>query len=575
MQDNMSAGGESSSEVASPSIVAHESNEADETLSSAWQEYDVLDQARHHPEEEYAAAQHPPRGYINAAPMALSIMRRQRGTGEDYRAKDRGDDVVAAAAADRRVPAAYPPSDYPPEYKFTSGVPPQSTQQQRPNPPNNIQDYHPRVAPWEQDEEYFHHRYYYRNNTINNPYNYGNSYGFRTGYSVVGGGGHHAPMPSFLEDAYIRRHQEMGYEGEMGMMQYRYMPKNKSRDNISASDHGPRTRGGLSASLPPRPSTGARQQDTNGPRSQASSPPSSQPAPIQVPPQSSSQPPPIQVPSNSSPQRRMSGAGGRAYQEMDWKQDRLWREDDHTQTTRVDLNPEADQYQQVVVPTNKNHAVQARVNLVGRQSDNTCVQDCSPSNPSNPCVYHKSIPPPQHPQQLPSHPQHTSRQPKKKKSVSFSSLQVRTYETILGDNPSCSTGPALGLGWRYDPSHLNASVDEYERRHKQSDSQPVDLVLHRYEREAILLNTGYTRHDLADSVRGITKVKNRRRQTVHNLPVAWLEERVEAGRRVLKRWILNKDRTRSLYDDWKRQQENSSSSRQEGNFQRRLSSASF
>jgi len=554
MQDNMSAGGESSSEVASPSIVAHESNEVDETLSSAWQEYDMLDQARHHPEEYTAPAQHyHPHGCaINAAPTALSIMRRQRGNSEDYRVKERGD--VAAAAMDRRVPVVYHPSDYPPEYKFTpGGMPPQPPQQQS-NPPNIIQDYHPRVAPWEQDEEYFHHRYYYQNTTSNHPYNYGNSYGFRTGYSGMGGGGnHHAPMPSFLEDAYFRRHQEMGYEGEMGMMQYRYMPKNGSRENLSKSDHGPRSKGAcgglVGASLPPRPNTGVRQQGLNCPQSQ-------------VPPPSSSQPPPIPVSSNSSPPRRMSGAGGRAYQEMDWKQDRLWREDNHSQTTRVDVNPDANEYQGVVVPPIKNHNGQVHVNVVPRHSDDVGsapprftsaqVQDCPSNNHPHQCIYNKSMPPPQQP---PSHPQHKCRQPKKKKSVSFSSLQVRTYETILGDNPSCSTGPALGLGWRYDPSQLNASIDEYERRHKHSDSQPEDLVLHRYEREAILLNTGYTRHDLAESVRGITKVKNRRRQTVHNLPVAWLEERAEAGRRVLKRWILNKSRTRSLYDEWKRQQE--------------------
>lgn len=144
------------------------------------------------------------------------------------------------------------------------------------------------------------------------------------------------------------------------------------------------------------------------------------------------------------------------------------------------------------------------------------------------------------------------------RSVSFGNLEIRTYETILGDNPSCSGGPSLGLGWRYDPSNITARVDDYERLRAQLygnyDARPEDLVLHRFEREAILINTGYTKQDLAESVRGINKVKNRRRQTLHNLPVAWVEERVEVCRRTLRRVMLKKERTRHLYDEWKKSQ---------------------
>jgi len=161
------------------------------------------------------------------------------------------------------------------------------------------------------------------------------------------------------------------------------------------------------------------------------------------------------------------------------------------------------------------------------------------------------------PSQLPPNPNS-----KPTKHVSFSHLQIRTYETILGDNPSCSGGPSLGLGWRYDPSHYTATVDEYEAHQARlygttpsgapEECRPEDLVLHRFEREAILLNTGYTRQDLADSVRALNKVKNKRRQTVHNLPVAFLEERVEVVKRSLRRWMWKKERTRFMYDEWKK-----------------------
>ena len=150
----------------------------------------------------------------------------------------------------------------------------------------------------------------------------------------------------------------------------------------------------------------------------------------------------------------------------------------------------------------------------------------------------------------------------RKKRVFFSHLQIRTYETIMSDNPSCSGGPSLGIGWRYDPVHYVATIDEYVAHQARlygttHDGQPIEprpeeMVLHRCEREAILLKTGYTRQDMVDSVRALNKAKNKRRQTVHNLPVARFELALEVTKRTLRRWILNKKHTRHMYEEWKR-----------------------
>ena len=145
-----------------------------------------------------------------------------------------------------------------------------------------------------------------------------------------------------------------------------------------------------------------------------------------------------------------------------------------------------------------------------------------------------------------------------KKQVSFSHLQIRTYETILGDNPSCTGGPSLSIGWRYNPEHFNSTVDEYESKQDNFYGgeglrpQDIDLVLHRSERESILLKTGYTRQDLAEAVRKLNKAKNRRRQTVHNLPVMFFEEKAESFKRSAGRLFLSRQRTRHMYEDWKK-----------------------
>ncbi|KAL7437256.1 hypothetical protein ACHAXM_005542 [Skeletonema potamos] len=145
-----------------------------------------------------------------------------------------------------------------------------------------------------------------------------------------------------------------------------------------------------------------------------------------------------------------------------------------------------------------------------------------------------------------------------KKKVSFSHLQIRTYETILGDNPSCTGGPSLSIGWRYNPEHFNSTVDEYERKQDELYGGPeirpldIDLVLHRSERESILMRMGYTQPDLAEAVRRLNKAKSRRRQTVHNLPVMFLEEKAESFKRTVGRLFLNRQRTRHMYDEWKK-----------------------
>ena len=103
---------------------------------------------------------------------------------------------------------------------------------------------------------------------------------------------------------------------------------------------------------------------------------------------------------------------------------------------------------------------------------------------------------------------------------------------MSGDNPSCSHGPPVAIGWDYTkitpPQTMH--VDTYDYSEYRPSYNEYDLLMDRKEREITLMKLGYTRADLANATRQSLKEKKKRRQTVDNLSVAYVEEKVEERR---------------------------------------------
>jgi len=102
-----------------------------------------------------------------------------------------------------------------------------------------------------------------------------------------------------------------------------------------------------------------------------------------------------------------------------------------------------------------------------------------------------------------------------KKDVRFNNIEIRPYERIIGDHPSCSNGPPIAIGWGFGNAK-NYSVEEFEScrgRRRSSD----ELMLERHAREQILRNLGYTAKDLATATRNIRMVQHQRKRTLNNL----------------------------------------------------------
>jgi hypothetical protein len=126
-----------------------------------------------------------------------------------------------------------------------------------------------------------------------------------------------------------------------------------------------------------------------------------------------------------------------------------------------------------------------------------------------------------------------------KRSVSFDKVSIRYYERILSINPSCTSGPPLGLGWRF-ARERHYQIDGFELHRMRSRRDKTGLVLPRQVRERMLLELGYDRMEVAKAVRLTIRSQHQRKQTVTNLGAALFEEKLELARKQLKNLFVSR-----------------------------------
>jgi hypothetical protein len=97
-------------------------------------------------------------------------------------------------------------------------------------------------------------------------------------------------------------------------------------------------------------------------------------------------------------------------------------------------------------------------------------------------------------------------------SVSFKSTTIRGYDRIIGDNPSCSGGCPISIGWNYS-DEVTFALDEFEsfrpriRRHKMQMQIPPSA------RTRILQDWDYSLSSIIRAAREVQKEKKLREQT--------------------------------------------------------------
>ncbi len=115
--------------------------------------------------------------------------------------------------------------------------------------------------------------------------------------------------------------------------------------------------------------------------------------------------------------------------------------------------------------------------------------------------------------------------------VSFSSVQIRRYPMILADNPACTCGPPLSLGWEYELLP-EMSMTEFESFRLRSRRLHINhLILSHYKRVEILQRTGYSANEIKAVEKEMAKVRRQRQMTAIS-PFGKLELLAESARRV-------------------------------------------
>ncbi len=101
-------------------------------------------------------------------------------------------------------------------------------------------------------------------------------------------------------------------------------------------------------------------------------------------------------------------------------------------------------------------------------------------------------------------------------SVDFSKVHIREYEVVPGQNPSCSCGPPIELGWRHGET-LNFDLERFEgvregRRRLQAQMRmPPDT------RRGLLLNHGSSQKHIREATKSSAALRKERTDSLAKL----------------------------------------------------------
>ena len=135
--------------------------------------------------------------------------------------------------------------------------------------------------------------------------------------------------------------------------------------------------------------------------------------------------------------------------------------------------------------------------------------------------------------------------------VSFCNVNIREYNIAVGDNPSCTYGVPITMGWDYNQTSI--PLDDYESEKPSGERRTQkQMLLPSSVRETRLKEAGCARREMAAAVRASNRTKSKRAQTVSNMATTYrVEQGLESGIRKLKRAIFRRKKESQEWEEWK------------------------
>ena len=121
----------------------------------------------------------------------------------------------------------------------------------------------------------------------------------------------------------------------------------------------------------------------------------------------------------------------------------------------------------------------------------------------------------------------------KGKRVRFSTVEVREYPMILGDNPAVRCGPSITIDWR--PFSRNFfHVETHVRMTPYPRRKPTEMAMPFFHREFLMKASGYTHKEILECTKQANIIKTQRAKTLRKLQMAQVEEMGESVKKSVK-----------------------------------------
>lgn len=101
---------------------------------------------------------------------------------------------------------------------------------------------------------------------------------------------------------------------------------------------------------------------------------------------------------------------------------------------------------------------------------------------------------------------------KPRKSLQFTTIEIRKYNRTLGDHPSCSDGPPVQLDWEYT-IEPKTDIDEYEKNRLPRRSRRHLALTSITRRNSMYYHFGYTHDEIDKATESVKKIKKQRNVT--------------------------------------------------------------